>query len=52
MGFGSLYVTSVDNIVLMKIVDCTKNFTNNSGCILLGKLSILANSVEQLTTSG
>lgn len=37
--------------MLMKVIYSTQNFTDDTRCIFLGELPILANPIKQLTTS-
>jgi hypothetical protein len=41
----------VHNVVLVEVVDCLEDLSNRLGRVLFGELSLLANAVEQLSTS-
>lgn len=41
----------MDNIVLVQVIDRFQNLLDGLGPVLLSKLALLANSVEQLSTS-
>lgn len=43
--------TSVDNVPLVEVVDRIENLSNSLCCVFLGKFALLANSVEQLSSS-
>lgn len=42
----------MDNVALVEVVDCIEDLTDRLRRILLCELSVFANPVEQLTTSG
>jgi len=44
-------LTPVDDIVLMQIVDGTQDLLNSLRCVFLGEFALLANPVEQLSSS-
>lgn len=44
--------TSVDNLVLVEVVDGVKDLLNRLGSVLFGKLSLFANSLEELSAGG
>lgn len=43
--------TSVDAVVLVQVVHCIENLTDRLGSVLLGELALLANAIEQLSSS-
>ena len=40
------------NVPLMQIIHCVKHLANSLCGILFGKLALLANAIEELSTSG
>jgi hypothetical protein len=44
-------LTAMDNIVLVQVIDRLQNLFNSLRTVLFGELALLANSVEQLSTS-
>jgi hypothetical protein len=51
MGWG-VRATSVDNVVLVEVVDSVKDLSDRLGGVLFRELALLANAVEQLATCG
>lgn len=41
----------MDNIVFVKVIDCTQDFSDHAGCVLLCELSVFTNPVKELATS-
>lgn len=44
-------ITSVNNIVLMQVVDGTENLLDSLRGVLLGEFALFANPIEQLSSS-
>jgi hypothetical protein len=50
MYHASKKLTAVHDVVLMEITHCVEHFANDLGCILLGELSVLADTIEKLSS--
>jgi hypothetical protein len=44
-------LTSVDDVILVEIIDRFKDLPDGLGSVLLGEFALLTNAVEQLSTS-